>query len=1029
MKQHWRDVFAAADFALDLEPAERQAYLDKCVAENPLVGAELKALIDGAAAASTLETPAADFASELLNASEADDAEVVHVSSGNGEMFGPYRVLREVGWGGMGTVYLAERSDDQYRKEVALKVLPRWGGGYRRRIQRFREERQILATLNHPGIARLLDGGVTADGIPWFAMEYIDGEQIDRYCDNHKLSIDKRLKLFCDVCDAVQYAHSNLVVHRDLKPSNILVSAEGRVSLLDFGIARLIAEDPSAPEITRTTSDSLMTPLYASPEQIRGEPASTVADVYALGVLLYVLLTGRNPYRLSRFEAYEVARAVLEQEPERSSVAVMRQHESQGPGRAPLEAEDLATKRGSTPGKLAKRIRGDLDAIVLKAMSKEVNRRYGTVAQLETDVERHLTGLPVVARPDSRPYVVRKFVRRHRLGVAMAAAAVMMVLAFAAVMTIQRSRIRTQAGRIALERDRAEQVGEFLLKTLRSAAPRDSGVAARDILDSATSRIDRELKSYPEQRARLMFEMARTYHRLDLQDRANTLLNVSLDIRRNAKPRRDLDVAETLDLLGAVLLEENKITQAERSYREALSLRRSRLDATDSDIARTLVGLSSVLRSKRAYPEADRLAREAILIDRTHGGEMRSDLAQSTAALARIMNDQGRYREAIEEYRHALALMLKTQTEEQPAVASVVFELAGALHAAGDHAQADSLIRHGLRLQQRLLSAALLRGTANVSSAASAGASDVIAPVQRAFEQESNTAVNNATAVTSDRSRIVFVSDREGPDPSGDRGNQEVYIMNADGTQQKRLTNAKGMDTNPALSPDGQRVAFTSARSGKLEIFVMNVDGTTPRQLTNFTSRGLGAAEPAWSPDGKRIAFRSHFARREIYLINVDGTGLVKLGTDDAAASVPAWSPDGRKIAYSSDRGEGKSEIYVMNADGTNPVRLTFNDAADHRPAWSPDGRRIAFHSNRDGNMEIYVMNADGTNQVRLTRNSNEDAHPSWSPDGKRIVFHSRVLGHAQICTMKADGSDIRRLTQLSPVAFSGFPNWGRESQ
>src|SRR5687767_6044709 len=367
----WREVFEAADSALELEPAERQAFIDRCLENHPAIGAELKALIDAAAAASTLETPAAEFAAPFLNGVELDDDVAGDDNNGAVSMFGPYRVRREIGSGGMGAVYLAERSDDQYRKEVALKILPRWSGGDRRRRQRFLEERQILATLDHPGIARLLDGGVTADGQPWFAMEYIDGRQIDQYCDELRLSVDERLKLFCAVCSAVQYAHRILVVHRDLKPSNILVSADGRVALLDFGIAKLLAQDSTTADAAKTIGDRMMTPLYASPEQIRGEPASTSADIYALGVLLHVLLTGGRPYRLSTFESYEVARAVLEQEPERPSVSAARESEHVGARALEHSAAARALSRGSTPVKLVRRLRGDLDAIVLKEMTKD----------------------------------------------------------------------------------------------------------------------------------------------------------------------------------------------------------------------------------------------------------------------------------------------------------------------------------------------------------------------------------------------------------------------------------------------------------------------------------------------------------------------------------------------------------------------------------------------------------------------------------------------------------------------------------
>src|SRR5688572_13658925 len=1022
----WREVFEAADSALELEPAERQAFIDRCLENHPAIGAELKALIDAAAAASTLETPAAEFAAPFLNGVELDDDVAGDDNNGAVSMFGPYRVRREIGSGGMGAVYLAERSDDQYRKEVALKILPRWSGGDRRRLQRFLEERQILATLDHPGIARLLDGGVTADGQPWFAMEYIDGQPIDKYCDELRLAVDERLELFCLVCSAVQYAHRNLVVHRDLKPSNILVSADGRVALLDFGIAKLLAQDSTTADAAKTIGDRMMTPLYASPEQIRGEPASTSADVYALGVLLHVLLTGGRPYRLSTFESYEVARAVLEQEPERPSVSAARESEPVGARAAERSATARALSRGSTSIKLVRRLRGDLDAIVLKAMAKDPSRRYATVEQLETDVRRHLTGLPVLAQPESRSYHARKFIRRHRAGVAMASAAAALVVGFAAVMTVQRSNIRAQAERIALERDRAEQVGGIFLNIFRTVAPGDRGVEARGILDSASVRIDQQMIAHPEQRARLMFEMAGAYHRLELHDRARSLLDTSLALRRNLRPKPELEIAETLNQLGAVLLAQRNLVRADEAYGEALAVRGRELGTRHADVARTLVGLSAVRRAQRRFPEAERISREAVAIDRSRGPDARADLARSTSALAGAIADAGDYRRAAGLFREALVLARETHAEEHPEVAGTVFDLAGALHGAGEHRAADSLVRYGLGLNRRLLTANLLTRGASLSTSGVADTSgNVNETVRRALSERPVGATGPAAGAAANSSRIVFVSDRDGPDAVGDLGNEEVYVMNADGTDQRRLTHNKATDNQPALSPDGRTIAFTSQRAGGPDIFVMNVDGTGQKQLTRFSDRGLGALNPTWAPDGKRIAFRTRVKRIDIYTINVDGTGLTRVTNDPAGEATPSWSPDGRRIAFSSGLRQ-RLEIHVVDSDGRNPRRLTFNDAMDHHPEWSPDGQRIAFHSDRDGDMEIYVMNADGSNPVRLTRNPGLDAHPSWSPDGRRIVFHRTVLGHGQVHVMNADGSDVKRITDLSPVAFSAFPSWGR---
>lgn len=1009
----WREVFRLADRALELDAVEQQEFVQRCIDDNPAVGAELRSLIDSSTAESALEDSASSFAAAIVEDARARRDTPPTLDQA---MFGPYRVSREIGRGGMGAVYLAERSDDQYRKQVALKVLPPWRGGDARRLQRFLDERQILAALDHPGIARLLDGGITEDGVPWFGMEYVDGKPIDRYCDDLRLPIEDRLTLFRDVCAAVQYAHRNLVVHRDLKPSNILVSAGGRVALLDFGIARLIAEDAATLAAATATGDRLLTPLYASPEQLRGEPASTAVDVYALGLLLHSLLTGNYPYRLSNLESYQVAHAVLEQEPERASISIAREGGPMLSRTAHRSPEERALARGTTRVKLARRLRGDLDAIVLMAIDKEPGRRYATAQQLETDVGRYLAGLPVLARAPGGAYVVRKFARRHRAGVAMAIAAGITVVTFAAAMTVQRSRI-------ARERDQAEQLSGFFVNTFRRITPGDSGITARDILDTAAAHIDEHLSASPEQRARITFEMARAYHSLDAHGRARELLDASLTLQRSFDPRPNLAIAQTQNLRGAVLLAQGQPDLAQQAYSEALTLRRRGLGADHADVASSLAGISSVLLAQRRFAEAAQAAREAVAIDRSRGRGGRADLGRSTGALGHALMGAGDLDGAAAQFRQALSLVRETLSEEHPAVAAALFDLALALHASGDVRAADSLNRYAVRVQQRALTSAALRGTAVALPASARASGEISAVVERALASQP-AAVTPASAVASPSGRIAFTSDRDGPDPLGDRGNQEIYVMNADGSAQQRLTHEKAQDASPAWSPDGSKLAFTSQRAGGFDIFVMDARGGAARRLTYFTERGLGAAEPAWSPDGKRIAFRTRVNQVDIWVINVDGTGAVQLTNDAAGDAAPAWSPDGRRIAFASRRG-GAAEIMVMNADGKNVVRLTSNSVLDTGPAWSPDGRRIVFHSERDGNREIYVMNADGTNVVRLTNDPVEDGHPSFSPDGRHIVFHKRVLGHGQVHVMNADGSGVRRLTALSPVAFSAFPTWG----
>ena len=372
-------------------------------------------------------------------------AEFPAAASFIGQRCGPYQIVREVGRGGMGAVYLAGRVDDEFKQRVAIKVL-RTGIDAEEILRRFRHERQILATLDHPNIARLLDGGSTAAGEPYLVMDYVEGISIDQFCDNNRLSIPERIALFRQLCAAVHYVHQNLIVHRDLKPGNILVRAEGVVKLLDFGIAKILKPEMMASVADATRANELLlTPAYASPEQARGEPITTVSDVYSLGIILYELLTGQRPYRPRTDSALEMVRSICEDEPPRPSTMVTRVEKGGQPA-----AEQQARKRGTIPEKLRLRLKGDLDNILLKALRKEPQRRYASVEQFSADLERHLRDDPVLAHDDSRWYRARKFVHRNRVAVAGASLAMVALLAGIVATTIEarvasRERARAEA--------------------------------------------------------------------------------------------------------------------------------------------------------------------------------------------------------------------------------------------------------------------------------------------------------------------------------------------------------------------------------------------------------------------------------------------------------------------------------------------------------------------------------------------------------------------------------------------------------
>jgi tetratricopeptide (TPR) repeat protein len=411
--------------ARELPRAERDAFLIGACGGDVQLRREIDALLESDRAADDF---IADPPARLVADAFSSDS---HIPSEAGRMIGQYKLLECIGSGGMGAVYLAERADQQFQMQVAIKLIKR-GMDTDSVLRRFQHERQILASLEHPNIARLLDGGTTDDGLPYFVMEYIKGERIDHYAEQRSLSITARLELFRQVCGAVSYAHQNLVVHRDLKPSNVLVTPEGVPKLLDFGIAKIIQAGDGAETLATITAMPAMTPEYASPEQIEGTHATTLSDVYSLGAVLYELLSGRPPYRLQNRSSQEIAKAITTTQLEKPSAKVSR-------------AED------------ARRLRGDLDNIVLMAMRRDTARRYRSVEQFSEDIRRHLTGRPVIARADTLSYRAGKFWRRNKLGIAAAVLLLLTLIGGIVATARQAHRARLQEKRARVEQARAER--------------------------------------------------------------------------------------------------------------------------------------------------------------------------------------------------------------------------------------------------------------------------------------------------------------------------------------------------------------------------------------------------------------------------------------------------------------------------------------------------------------------------------------------------------------------------------------------
>ena len=431
--EQWQRVRLILESALELDSANRPAFLDGACADLS-VRHEVESLIASHEQAGT----------DVLNPVSLPNLnpdEETRFRLPSGKRIGAYEILEEIAVGGMGAVYRAVRADGQYNQQVALKIV-RSELGADLTANRFKNERQILASLNHPNIAKILDGGTTAEGVPYFVMELVEGQRIDEYCDAHKLSTTERLNLFLQICSAVQYAHQRLIIHRDLKPGNILVTVEGVPKLLDFGIAKILESSAVTNQPEQTISVlRLLTPEYASPEQVKGEPITTASDVYSLGVVLYELLTGRTPYRATTRTPHEISRAVCETEPEKLSTAARRKQIAADDGEGqPTDDSALSAVREGSPEKLSKRLSGDLDNIVLMALRKEPERRYASVEQFAQDIRRHLEHLPVVARKDTAAYRSSKFISRHKAGVATAVIVTVTLLAALGV-TLRQARI------------------------------------------------------------------------------------------------------------------------------------------------------------------------------------------------------------------------------------------------------------------------------------------------------------------------------------------------------------------------------------------------------------------------------------------------------------------------------------------------------------------------------------------------------------------------------------------------------------
>jgi eukaryotic-like serine/threonine-protein kinase len=629
--ERWQQIKDLLATALELAPAERTAYLDQNCRGDDSLRREVEILLQREAGLSSrfldredLEQVAAAVLSEEVN-------------PWIGRRVGVYQIVEQIGAGGMGEVYRAFRADDQYRMEVALKVV-RTGQDSARVITRFRNERQILAGLEHPNIARLLDGGTTESGAPYLVMELIEGCPIAEYCDSHKLSIPDRLKLFAQVCGAVQFAHQRLIIHRDIKPTNILVTSDGKPKLLDFGIAKVIGPEIRSQQNETLTAFRILTPEYASPEQLNGEPVTTASDVYSLGVVLYDLLTGRSPYPATARTSQELAAAISYREPEKPSTLVNRVTDANGA--APDSAEQIASARSCTVQKLQKQLNGDLDNIVLLALRKEPARRYASAEQFAADITRHLDGVPVLARKDTAGYRMSKFVGRHKVGVIASVAMVVAILGALAISLYEAHVARQQSEMARAQRIRAER--------------RFNDV--RNLANSLMFEIHDSIKDLPGSTSARKILVTRAQQYLD---------SLSQEANGDAALQRELAAAYNRvgDLLGydgAANL--GNFSQAIQSYNKALAIREAVAAANPDDpkiqqeLFNNYFRLSFALQNASDFPGALSNIKKALplaqkLASTSSDPKFQDGLAGVHWQMANILRKSADFANALEEYR------------------------------------------------------------------------------------------------------------------------------------------------------------------------------------------------------------------------------------------------------------------------------------------------------------------------------------------------------------------------------------------
>jgi serine/threonine-protein kinase len=669
--EQWTRARQLLNDLLDADPDDRAAWLDAHCGDDPALRAEVESLLRAYEGGTLLE---GEYAADWL----ADD-DPAAAPDLTGQQVGPYRLTAEIGVGGMSVVYRGERTDGAFEQTVAVKLLQRrlHSGDAE---QRFRAERQVLASLDHPHIASLIDGGVTGGGRPYLVMEHVEGTPLTDYAEAHDLDLDARLDLLQQVLEAVQAAHRRLVVHRDLKPSNVLVTeTEGgpRVKLLDFGIAKLLDDSMPVTAPQTETGHHLMTPAYAAPEQVTGDDVTTRTDVYQLGVLAYELLSGTRPFDLSGKSLTEIERIVMEEEPAAPSEQA-REH--------------------------APQLQGDLDTIITKALRKEPDRRYRSVEALAADLDRHRAGTPIEARPATFGYRARKFVDRNRTVVGAGALIFLLGVAYAVTVTIQADRLAEQRDRAQQEAETAEQVSEMLVGLFEASNPYEQPdtLTARTLLRRGEDRIS-QLQDQPKAQAQLLGAMGRAHQGLGDYDRADSLQKEALELRNRLYDAPHAEIATSLSDYAMVQLERGRHAVAESLHTKALAMRRQLYGPNHRSVSNSLNNLGITLLRLGKHAAADSVHREALAIKRKQLGPRHPETAATLDHLGVALREQGKYGAADSVLHEALAIRRETLGPRHPGTATTLQNLGIALMQRSKYGEGVSAFRGALSIKREHL--------------------------------------------------------------------------------------------------------------------------------------------------------------------------------------------------------------------------------------------------------------------------------------------------------------------------------------